>query len=218
MGKKHKSKMRKTLNLLLFILSTASLSIAQDTEQALIKEAFEQYKSAILSDKGEEAVEYVDRHTLQYYADVLDQTKQADSATLDSLNLLDKLMVLLIRHQSPREKILSLDGRGLFVYAVNNGMVGKSGVSNNSIGALTIQENFAEGQILNQGQETPFNFHFYKEEGNWKIDLTSIFSVSIAAFQQLIEESGQEENEYLLYILELVNGKKPSREVWHPVK
>ena len=123
-----------------------------------------------------------------------------------------------IRHRTPKEDILSFDGKGLLVYAIKSGMVGKNSVANNSIGEITIDNNFAKGQFIANGQKAPFYFHFYKEEGQWKIDLTSIFSVSTMAFKKMVDDSGQNENEYLFSLLEMLTGKKPGQEIWDKVK
>jgi hypothetical protein len=210
--------MTKTLNILLFFLVLTTSCNGQRKEEKSVREAFDNYKSAILNDKGEEAVKYVDSRTIKYYSDILELVKNADSSQVNSLSLLDKLMVFSIRHRTPKEDILSFDGKGLLIYAIKSGMVGKNSVGNNSIGEVTIDNNFAKGQFIANGQKAPFYFHFYKEGDQWKIDLTSIFSVSTMAFKKMVEDSGQNENEYLFSLLEMLTGKKPGQEIWDKVK
>src|SRR5690606_46733 len=110
------------------------------------------------------------------------------------------------------------DGEGLLIYAIKEGMVGKNSVANNTIGDITIDENFAKGQLVVNGKEAPFYFHFYKEEDLWKIDLTSIFPIAETAFKKMQQDSGQEENEYLLTILEMLTGNKPGDEIWNKIE
>ncbi len=93
-------------------------------------------------------------------------------------------------------------------------MVGKNSVANNEVGSVDIDENFAKGQLVANGTPAPIYFHFYKEEENWKIDLTSIFPVATQAFQRMADESGQDENEYLFMLLEIITGNKPTSEIW----
>ena len=210
--------MTKTINFLVLLLVLTTACNGQKKEEKSVRDAFDNYKSAILNDKGDEAVKYVDSRTIKYYSDILELVKNADSTQVSSLSLLDKLMVLSIRHRTSKEDILSFDGKGLLVYAIKSGMVGKNSVANNSIGEVTIDNNFAKGQFIANGQKAPFYFHFYKEEGQWKIDLTSIFSVSTMAFKKMVEDSGQSENEYLFSLLEMLTGKKPGQEIWEKVK
>lgn len=207
------------------ILLTASVMLtlntslfAQKSEQKGVVKAFENYKSAILNDKGEEAVKHVDSRTITYYGDMLALVKTADRATVEERSILDKLMVLSIRHRTSREEILGFDGRSMLVYAIESGMVGKNSVTNISIGDVIIEGDFAKGQLESNGEKALIYFHFYKEEGQWKIDLTSIFPMSTAGFQKMADDSGKEENAFLFSILEMITGTKPGDTIWDPVK
>ena len=195
---------------------TDPVNSVSDEEQ--VREAFDKYKSAILNDRGNEAVNYVDSRTLEYYSDILNQSISGDSATVDNLGIMDKLMVFSIRHRTSKEDILSFDGRQLLEYAIKEGMVGKNSVANNEIGEIKIENTFATGQLVSGGRPAPMYFHFYKEQNAWKIDLTSIFPVASMAFQRMADDSGQEENEYLFMLLEMITGKSPDRDIWQPIK
>ena len=56
-----------------------------------------------------------------------------------------------------------------------------------------------------------------EEEGQWKIDLTSLFPVSTMAFKKMADESGENQNDYLFSLLEMITGKKPGTEIWQPI-
>lgn len=210
--------MTRIANLLLLLLAFTTFAYGQKEEEKLVRKAFDNYKSAILNNKGDEAVKYVDSRTIQYYGDILDLVKNADSTQVTSLSLLDKLMVFSIRHRTEKKDILSFDGRGLLVFAIKSGMVGKNSVANNGIGEVTIDKNFAKGEFISLGEKAPFYFHFYKEEGEWKLDLTALFLVSRAAFQKMVQDSGQQEDEFIFSMLELITGKKPGLEIWEKVQ
>lgn len=208
------------LNILVIslILVFGHSSFGQKNDIKSVKQSFEKYKSAILSDKGEEAVAYVDSRTVDYYSYVLELVLGADSAKVEALSVFDKLMVFSIRHRVSKEEILNFNGKSLLVYAIKSGMVGKNSVNNGSIGDVTIEGDFAKGQLVANGQKSPYFFHFYKEEGHWKIDLTSLFPVARSAFQKMVEDREQSPNEYLFSLLELITGKIPGPEIWIPVR
>jgi len=191
---------------------------SQEKEVDLVRKSFNQYKQAILTDKGAEAANFVDSRTIQYYSDILSTTISADSTTVDALGVMDKLMVFSIRHRTPKEDILSFDGKQLLIHAIKEGMVGKNSVANSEIGEVEVDGDFAKGQFITNGQKAPFYFNFYKEDKVWKIDLTSIFPVAQVAFKNILESSGQEENEYFFTILELLTGKKPDHTIWNPIQ
>lgn len=194
------------------------LTTAQQAEEQQVKKTFDNYKSAILNDKGEEAVEQVDTKTIAYYGDILEKVKTADSLKVDKLSLMDKLIVLVVRHRIPKEEIMKTNGKQLLVTAIKMGMVGKSSVINNEVGTVKVNGDFASGELLVRGQKTPLAFEFHKKNGLWKLDLTAIFPAGEAAFRQMVKQSGEPENEYLLSLIQLTTGKEPGAEVWVPTK
>lgn len=188
------------------------------TEEELVRESFDKYKSSILNDQGTNAIKYVDSRTINYYSEMLDKTKHADSVEVNSMGILDKLMVFAIRHRASKDDILSFDGKGLLVYAIKSGMVGKNSVASNTVGDISIDGKFAKGQLITNGQKTPLYFHFYKEKSVWKLDLTSLFPAGAIAFKKMQEGSGMNENEYLFMLLEMITGKKPGTEIWNTIE
>ena len=209
---------KNVLNFIILSLITISYCYGQTDTKELVRESFNKYKNAILSDKGEDAVNYVDSRTIAYYAKILETSKRADSITVSELGPLDKLMVLSIRHRTSKKDILSFDGKALLIYAIKEGMVGKNSVMNSSIGDVEIDGNFAKGQFITNGQKAPFHFHFYNENNQWKVDLTSVFPIGRIAFQKMIDDSGQDENQYFLMILEMITGKKARNKIWQPLE
>ncbi len=207
------------LNLLLLLCGAAltAQSAGEANDEQLVRECFAGYKSAILKDKGLKAVEYVDSQTLKYYQDMLDKAKSADSVEVNGMNIMDKLMVFSVRHRTSRKDILKFDGKELLVYSIKEGMVGKNSVENNKIGRVEVEGDFAKGQLVTNGSAVPMYFHFYKEQGYWKIDLTSIFPIAMDVFQKMSDESGLDENEYLLLLLELTTGEKPTAKIWETI-
>jgi len=200
-----------------FLITLGNIAYGQKSEEKLVKKSFDNYKSAILNDKGEEAVKFVDSRTIKYYSDILELVKTADSAKVETISILDKLMVFSIRHRTAKEDVLNFDGESLLVYAINSGMVGKNSVANNSIGEVKIEGNYAKGQYISNGQKAPFYFDFYKEDKQWKIDLTSLFPISTKAFKKMADDSGQNQNDYLFSLLEMITGNKPDIEIWKPI-
>lgn len=188
------------------------------SDEQQIRDCFSAYKSAILNDKGALAAEEVDSRTIKYYSDILSMSLTADSTVINGQGILDKLMILSIRHRTPKEDLLSFNGKDLFIHAIKEGMVGKNSVANNELGEVIINEDFGKGQLVANGVVAPMYFHFYREDSKWKVDLTSIFTAGATAFKAMADESGQEENEYLFTLLELITGKKPTKAIWDPIK
>ncbi|TKG91572.1 hypothetical protein EYV94_21340 [Puteibacter caeruleilacunae] len=209
--------LKKLTTLLIGLLAVCTIS-AKESEEELVRKSFNNYKSAILNDRGEEAVKFVDSNTIKYYSEILEKTKTAKPAEVKSLGLMDRLMVLAIRHRASKSNILSFDGKALLVYAIKEGMVGKNSVKNNSIGKVKVNGNFATGNMLVNGQATPLDFQFNKENGTWKVDLTAIFPAGTMAFKEMQKNSGKDENEFLMMLLEMASGKKPKDDIWNELE
>lgn len=209
----YKVAMRRFLFLLLPLI-TPAVAPGQTSEESSVRATFSRYKSAILHDNPDGALDYVDSRTIAYYDKVLNLVKNAGEAQVKSLPLLDKLMVLTVRHKIDREKLLSFDGKTLLEEVIRTGLLGKNSVANLSVGEVIVENEFARGQLQTNGSNVPGFFHFYREEEKWKIDLTSIFPATSEAIRQVVAESGQDENEFLLSMIESASGKKPDAEIW----
>ncbi len=207
--------MRKTFTIIGLIL--ISIKSYSQSDKELVLKSFDNYKNAILTDKGEIAADFVDSRTMNYYSIILDKVKTADSIEIESMGLLDKLSVLTMRHRVPKKDLLSFNGKSLFIYAIDNGMVGKNSVANAELGDVVTNGDFSKAEFVVSGQKTPFFFHFYREDKIWKIDITHIFSLGTAGFKKIIQESGESENDFLTNILEMLTGKKPKEDIWKPI-
>ncbi len=189
-----------------------------DPEQVKqIYACYADYNAAILSDQGEVAAELLDTRTVDYYAKVLNDAIYADRETIEAMSLFDKVMVFSLRHRATDEELLSMDGKGVLTHAVKNGMISKNSILENDIGEVMIDGDFAKARFMSDGEMTPLYYHFYKEEGKWKLNLTSMFNFSIQAFKDMQAGSGQTESEYVFGLLKMMTGKMPKEDIWEPV-
>lgn len=195
---------------------TPSLNRSQtDIEEAKIRACFEAYKNSILIDLGETAARYVSTRTIQFYDSMAILARTADSLQVDSLSIIDKLTVLTLRARTPNELLFSYEGRGVFVFAINSGMVGKDDVRNNDIGKIYLDSTFARAMMMVNGVESPLAMHFHLEEGEWKMDLTSLFPITNTALEEVIEDGEMTENEFLEFVIAYaLKGKEPFHEIW----
>lgn len=206
--------MKRTIIFYTFLLISWT-ALAQD-DARVVREVFEKYKEAVLASKGDDAVKYVDTNTIRYFDRILNDVKTADSASLVRKSLVDRLMIFTIRHKAAADDIAAFDGRQLFVYAINTGIVAKNAIQNNGVGEIRIDGNKANGQFIFFGQKAPFHFEFNNEEGQWKMDLTSVFPMTEVGIRRFMGQTGLNENDYLLGMLEMVSGSRPGPQVWRP--
>jgi hypothetical protein len=104
----------------------------------------------------------------------------------------------------------------VFIYAVNQGWIGKDSVLDSDIGQLQVFGNDASGEYVRGGKPTPLKFRLTKEEGNWKIDLTALTPPADQAISLLIKKEGLDEDAFIVGLVESVSGKKVSPSIWQP--
>lgn len=188
-----------------------------NSEEKHIQQTFQTYKSSVINDDGKAAIEVIDKRTINHYKRILELVISADSSAIETLPTMDKFFVLAIRHIIPADSIQLMTGDGLFIYAINKGMIGKEGAMKIDIGNIAIEDNFAMAEFTSEGKMTGIKINFYKDEGNWKFDLSSFFKVGNIAFKNLLKDCPSSENECIAEILETTYGKT-GRNMWKPIK
>ena len=184
-----------------------------------IRDCFARYKEAIMNGRGKEAAEYVDQATIEWYRQSLEWAKSAKRHEVEAMPFMDKMQVLMIRSRIPKEKVLSMSGKEFFIYGVDSGMVSKDSVE--KIGGVSkvssIHENFAKTKMLHDGKEAPFGFSFTFEEGQWKLNIPSVFLIASQAIKTVVKEMEMTEDQFIFSSLEHATGKKPTDSLWEPL-
>ena len=111
-------------------------------ETALVLQAFDDYRNAVIGQKGEEAVKLIDQNTIDYYASMKEMAMEGERDAVDALQVVDKMMVLMLRHRIENALLTSMSPREIFVYAIDNGWTAKETVAN-----LQLGENLDPGVI-----------------------------------------------------------------------
>lgn len=215
---KIKFNFRLLISCLLLLTITTSSVFAQSDDSVRIINVFNAYKAAILNDEAEEALQTIDSRTKNYYRDVLTDVKKADSAKLVAISLLDRITILGIRARATKEEVLNMQDVDAFLFAIKNGMVGKNSVVNNSVGEVIVEGSFARGELVALGKKTSIYFHFYKENNEWKLNLTELFNLGNMSMKKMFAESGKDENVFLLDLLGLMTNKEITGEIWKPIE
>ena len=136
----------------------------QVSDLDLIEKCFNFYKSALMKSDGNEACKYVDSKTIAYYDQAMKNAKYLDSSSVAQMNVMDKLMILAIRHRTPKDLLYSFDAKKMIVYAIENGMVGQQGFDKIQFSKYEIVENYAKVFIDVSGAPMPFFLEFNKED------------------------------------------------------
>lgn len=195
-----------------FLIKTAS---AQSENANAIKSSFAKYNEAISAQNGNEAAKYLDNNTVAYYDKMISFIKTADSAKVAQLPLLDKLTVLTLRNKLTKDEIKSFDGKSLLAYSFTSGMSKASGFD---LGEITINANQAKAQILVANKNSNEYVQFNREDGLWKIDLTSLFPLTEKSIKGMIQNNfAGDENKFCLMVANGMGGTDANKNLWKPI-
>lgn len=201
---------------IIFSLMVLAVSTHAQSAKEQVRSVFEAYKTAIVSGQGDKALSVIDQNTVDYYNDMLTQALTADRQTLQQTTLTDQMSVLFLRHKIPAQDLRGMDGSELFVYSVDNKMIG-SNLGQIGMGEAQVNGNEATAPLIVNGQEVPAYMKFYKEDGDWKIDITSIMSLAEKGLEMMMKQSGQTRNNFIDQLMTLSIGVENVDELWEPV-
>lgn len=205
--------MRSLLALLFLVLATPSF--AQNDEEG-VREAFEAYRTALLAQDGEAALRTVDGRTVAFYGRSVRQALRADSVTVAALPLVERLTVLSLRHRVPLATLESFTGRTAFVYAVDQGWIGRGDVENARIHRVEIGDKEAVAYLERGGGRRAGTFVFRRSGNGWHLDLTSAFEEGTEELLALVQSLDMTSDEFIAYALTLVSDEPVTDALWHP--
>ncbi len=195
--------------------SNNSSTSSEVLKSADIPSVFKQYKEAIVFSDGEKAVNFVSKGTIELYKKYIDWSLNANKKTLEKLQPLNKMSVLLMRHNISKNKLKKMDGKSTFIYFVNHNLVGRSDTSRAMLGDIKISGNKAVAKITDSKIKLN-KFDFIKED-TWKLNLVPLIKSSNSDLKMLIKISGESENELMFNLIKEITGKKVSKNIWKPI-
>jgi hypothetical protein len=182
-----------------------------------VQESFRSYKTAILQSDGKAAAQVVTQESRDYFRGLADQALTSDSDSLHRIHLSDRIYALLLRHDVAPAALQRMNGAEVVSHAVEHGWIGRAGADALALGNYEVMGNIASGTILRpDGSETAFKMGFVMQDGRWRLDLVALMDLTRAAFEFALQQSGLEEDAFVLAMLEQVTGRKPGPGIWNP--
>jgi len=203
------------LGVALVSVDTGATAGADDA--AAVKAAFKTYQAALLKKDGARAAAGVDRGTIDYFQRMRDLAVAGKASELQKAPIMDKLMVVRIRHQVPAAEVKRMNGAGLFAYGVVQGWIGKE-VANVEVGAIEVKGDRASAALMVGNKVSPTRMGLRREAGAWRVDLTSVFATANTGFKKAQEESGMSEDNFIFKIVETLSGEPVPPTIWNPPK
>jgi hypothetical protein len=199
----------------LALASSAAAARAGGDDAKAVKSTFKAYQNALLKKDGPGAAAVVDRGTIAYYQRVRDLAVSGKPDEVKKLPILDKLMVVRMRHQVPLAQLKAMDGKAALAFGVSQGWVGDN-VAKVEAGPVEVTGDRATVTFMVGGKPTPVKLALQREGGAWRIDLVSLFALSSGAFKNRQAESGKSEDDFVLELVGQLAAKPVPATIWNP--
>lgn len=185
--------------------STTAADPAADIEA--IKATFERYRTEVLASNGAAVPAIVSPSTVAHYDQVVRLTQTGGPAEIAAAGVMDRLMVARLRVSMPPAELAALDGSGLLVYAVDNGMIDPSSVETNSLGEVRVDGDRGYAEMLVDSVPSGVDWEFVRAEPGWTFDLAAGFPLINDTLSQVASEAGMTDDEFIFEAVTMVTGE-----------
>jgi len=196
------------------LVEVAPAPAAPDDDRRDVRALFARYRAVASAGDGAGAAALVDGSTVAYYQAALVRARTASRADLAGLPLIDRLVVLSIRHRIASEVLVGLDGRSLVAAGVAGGWIGSQGTAHMELGEVILNGDIAEAPVLVDGRPAEFSFRFRREPLGWRLDLNSVHPATEQALAAAIAESRMPADSFMVAALAQATGRPVGVEVW----
>lgn len=197
------------------IICGATALAAGEVEDRIVKR-FDEYKTALRSDRGAEAAALLSRSTVDYYEKVRDLALYATREELKSHSHVDVMQAMVLRSRIPAAELKLMDGRALLVRAIDNAWVGKENFEPFSVAEVRVDGDKAVAEMAPAGGTTTTPLDFVREDGEWLIDLVGLLQRTNEMFDMLIQSQQLDREAFVLNVLASLDGKVVDAAVWNP--
>lgn len=197
-------------------LQAQALDPRFENQEEAVHFTFARYRNAILTRDGATAWATVDTHTRAYYDRLLDQIKYATADELRQLSYTDLTIILASRQFIDRDTLAAMDGRALFVHAVERGWTDRDLVTA-GVGPVEFRGDVAYGRMTSKNMHTPFHWVFRFQEDRWFLDLAAQMEVIDRLSEGMLASEGLSAAD-LAYAM-LLRGVGPDEilpDIWQP--
>ncbi|MDX9852179.1 MAG: hypothetical protein RBS81_00130 [Tenuifilaceae bacterium] len=187
---------------------------SEEKNKELILETFLEYKKAVVDRRGVDALPYIDNSTVDYYQLTVERACNINSNELRKLSLIDKLLIITIRHKFRASEIKKLTGESLLVWAIDNGFISSAFVKDAGIQGIKINSDSAIANFTYMGHKLPNTCHFIKEDKIWKMKLTALFEYSDKSLKQIANSKNITHREFIFDMLRKTSDTEVNPEIW----
>lgn len=192
-------------------------AVAQSDEGS-VRDAFVNYRSALLAGDGAAAAAHLSQSTYDYYDAMRRFALYGDAKTVQDQPVTDQLQILLLRLRVAPQMLESLSPVGLIAHSIEQGWIGRSSVERIEPGKVVTQGDAAIIHVVVDGEDRGPAFRFHRELGVWRLDLVPVMRATDASIRMAIEREGMGESDFMLAVVERAIGREIGIEAWIPLR
>ena len=164
----------------LTLVATLALTLGGATdalaasEAASVRQSFHGLKTALLQNRGEDAVGLVSQSTLALTEQARDLALYGTQAELEAQPTAMLVAALSLRQSIPAADLRSMPAHDLVAHVVNTDLTRDGSVAGIEIGGVRVDRGTALADIVSNRPFPVSQLRFNKEQGVWKLDLRDV--------------------------------------------
>ncbi len=210
----------RSLLLLFPLLLLGSCEESRNQQRAGIRKSFRDFSEAFFGRDGKTAINHLSRNTFLYYDRIIPLARHQDDAGLSKLPPVDLLACLSLRHRYPPGELRSLNSRKIVLDAFDRMTFPAGAPHFLGIGDIRItipgKEAIAPVLLAPGEWHQDIKVSFVRENGEWKIDPTSIFGAMADRLEPHLLNPTASRAEKALYYLEIHENEHIGSELLTP--
>lgn len=209
--------MLRIVNLIIItvVSMSAPINAYAQIERPAISGVLSSFRNNLTVHQFDNAIQYIDSATLDYYDKLAIDVQQADSNKLSSMSLFRRLMVLSFRHRDTSSLIQNYGGKALLKFAMQHEMISDGNIVGDTIMAITSNGKTAIAVTVLKSDSDTLRLHLVKEQIGWRVSLIEEMEGAASLVKDLQRQSGKGENDFIWELLENMTGVVPDSSIWH---
>lgn len=179
-------------------------------EAEAVRDVLRGYQDAVRRLDGAAAARLVSAETRGYYGRMRDMAVSASEAQVRAAPLMERINILMYRHRVPAAELAALPAGEAFAYTIRAGWVN----------ATDGDDLAAKAEVYGEGDRAALRYqgdmHFVRENGAWVWDMMPVLRGASEEFGAGL--SAEEEEEFVMMVLKMSNGRDPSPGIWQPLQ
>ena len=199
----------------------AIVSYDADVDNPLILKSLEDYKELALKGDGPKIARMMYKPSFAYYEQLRQAIFHENKEQVQARSYVDQVIIMRSRISADIEILEKLDSLQFVEYLYRSGYVDKGSVLYHGMGEITYDPatQTASAPAIVNDEAVDAKYHFKKEEGIWKLDISEVVPFANTALEEDIVNNGNSP-EYMLHLtlLSANSGQEVDEALWSPRK